>query len=316
MGVFAVRNIKQGEVIFVEASLLPDTGGNTWFRKHASFNIASPAKKNRYNALHSYCNCHRTPCKETPFMKIWDVNSFNVHSLGEPAHTQVFEHASRINHSCLANATYSFTSQKHMVVRAAREIAPREEITFNYVGTIGDTKTRSAQLAAKYGFECACEACGANRSIAVADMLLLAGDAFGTGAVEPPGGEVIGLHSVQEKRDAARVTQWLLLLSHNLEEFRLKLLPVIMKIQKEEILDKGERDVGQINFQMAEDVLSVWMTELMRCNNEFELTEEFLVLSFKMMLSTWEQAARKPPTRDVFMALHLLMDAIHLSVMR
>ncbi|KAJ7763144.1 hypothetical protein DFH07DRAFT_738990 [Mycena maculata] len=72
----------------------------------------------------------------------------------------VYLDISRINHSCSPNtvADFDFPSFS-MVVRAAREIKPEEEISTTYVGTLDRSKAQRRQLLAFCMDACGCSVC-------------------------------------------------------------------------------------------------------------------------------------------------------------
>jgi hypothetical protein len=86
-------------MIFQEAPLL--RGGPNWLEKEAAFMLLSEDEKRYFMAFHSQCSCHQSPCIEKSFIKIWDVNSFELmHELGL-GNVAIYKVASRINHGCI-----------------------------------------------------------------------------------------------------------------------------------------------------------------------------------------------------------------------
>lgn len=131
LGVFAIQDNKKDTVIFQEAPLI--SGGPDRLDKEAAFMLLSEAKKQDFMALHSRCNCRKSPCEETQLMRIWAVNSFDLVSLGS-GNLGLFKIVSRINHSCLPNSVRRFTNTGNIVIIASQDIKKGEEITIDYVG--------------------------------------------------------------------------------------------------------------------------------------------------------------------------------------
>lgn len=69
--------------------------------------------------------------------------------------------ASRMNHSCLPNASWSWIGDM-FVARANRDFAQDEEITVAYVPSAYPPEKRKNILQAANGFECRCELCVAD----------------------------------------------------------------------------------------------------------------------------------------------------------
>ena len=84
-----------------------------------------------------------------------------------------------INHSCEPNAHYVFEGTE-LRVRASRDIAEGEEVTFSYLGQVGDYEGRRQLLQKLWKIRCACSVCteclwtedyGFGRSMPALDML-------------------------------------------------------------------------------------------------------------------------------------------------
>ncbi|KAH8814170.1 hypothetical protein F5882DRAFT_485684 [Hyaloscypha sp. PMI_1271] len=134
LGVFAIQLIKKGTIIFQEVPLI--RGGQNWLDKEAAFMLLPEAKKRDFMALHNRCNCHKSPCQETTLMRIWDVNSFDLASIGQ-GNVGVFKVASRINHACFPNAFRRFTKDGNIVIIYSEDIKKGCEITLDYSGVCG-----------------------------------------------------------------------------------------------------------------------------------------------------------------------------------
>lgn len=72
----------------------------------------------------------------------------------------LWPHASRLNHSCVPNSMRAFLGDL-LVARATRPVAAGEELTQQYVPVEPLLDARQAQLAAGWGFACACALCAA-----------------------------------------------------------------------------------------------------------------------------------------------------------
>ncbi|KAF8846742.1 hypothetical protein BDZ45DRAFT_682341 [Acephala macrosclerotiorum] len=79
--------------------------------------------------------------------------------------TVLYENASRINHSCVANAIRTLTQEWHVIFWASKDIKNGEEITRNYGGAQGPAEHRQEKLKEDFSFVCVCEACIANDTL-------------------------------------------------------------------------------------------------------------------------------------------------------
>ena len=85
--------------------------------------------------------------------------------------TGIFLQASRLNHSCMPNCTYSWNKNlKHHRVHAVRDIAVGEELTISYVWILLDCAIRVKELMHGYGFVCDCPACEAEGNFGKASL--------------------------------------------------------------------------------------------------------------------------------------------------
>lgn len=72
----------------------------------------------------------------------------------------IFLEASRINHSCIPNASYHWAPHLEMVqIRATKDIDEGQEITISYLDPCQLAHTRQRWLRDNYGFSCDCPAC-------------------------------------------------------------------------------------------------------------------------------------------------------------
>ncbi|TEY31529.1 hypothetical protein BOTCAL_0796g00040 [Botryotinia calthae] len=159
---FATQAIPKETEILREAPLI--LGGPTWPGREAVYNKLSRRKKAAVDSLSSLCICGKEPvlCLETPLMKRWAVNSFEMNLLfqfGDTANNNyIYDKASRINHACKPNCSRAFNSEHSISIRAMRDIKKGEEITHNY-GVYGTASFRAANIAERWKFACTCNAC-------------------------------------------------------------------------------------------------------------------------------------------------------------
>jgi hypothetical protein len=131
--------------------------------------LLSEDKKKDFIALH--CNCHKSPCRETPFMKIRDVNSY---SSGGVSHenAMVYKVASRINHACFPNTSGMFTKAGNIVISSTEDIKKGEELTIDYIGTNSiPISPRRVFLQRQYRFHCYYRGCVGNKVLSMNDAL-------------------------------------------------------------------------------------------------------------------------------------------------
>ncbi|KAF2658280.1 hypothetical protein K491DRAFT_713670 [Lophiostoma macrostomum CBS 122681] len=89
------------------------------------------------------------------------TNGFGV-EVGGNMFVNVYEHISRINHSCLPNASLeSSTRTGRAYIAATKRIAANDEILIDYytLGIFSDFQTRKGELQAMWGFRCDCLDC-------------------------------------------------------------------------------------------------------------------------------------------------------------
>merc|ERR1712039_690813 len=96
---------------------------------------------------------------------IMRTNSFAFETGGTEI---LFEHLSRINHSCMPNVVKQRYRRKgefvEFVVTATRDILAGEELFIDYGVPDGPVERRRAWLTMKYNFTCHCPACDDGRS--------------------------------------------------------------------------------------------------------------------------------------------------------
>ncbi|TGO69482.1 hypothetical protein BOTNAR_0010g00170 [Botryotinia narcissicola] len=162
LGMFAIEPIPKNTEILREAPLV--LGGATWPGREAAYNMLPPSKKSVVDSLFSICYCGKKSelCLETPLMKLWAVNSFEMDPFLQADDTtnnnQIYDKACRINHACVPNCSRAFNSEHSISIRAMRDIKKGEEITLNY-GVYGTATFRATNITERWNFTCTCNAC-------------------------------------------------------------------------------------------------------------------------------------------------------------
>ncbi|KAF7941893.1 uncharacterized protein EAE97_006730 [Botrytis byssoidea] len=162
LGMFATEPIPKNTEILREAPLI--LGGATWPGREAAYNMLQPSKRAIVDSLSSICYCGKKPelCLETPLMKLWAVNSFEMNPFlqaGDTANNNhIYDKACRINHACVPNCSRAFNSEHSVSIRAMRDIKQGQEITINY-GVYGTATFRATNISERWKFVCTCNAC-------------------------------------------------------------------------------------------------------------------------------------------------------------
>jgi len=228
-------------------------------------------------ALHSHCNCKKSPCVETPLLKIWDVNSFEVGAVWETGlnsadrSVYVYEMASRINHSCVPNTTRGFKKDTHpqIVFHAFQDIKQGEEIYTDYTGACGNTQTRRQVLSSKYGFNCRCKACNNKLTIEI-NPNSLKNRLFKVLPVSTAEMRVIGKHSPEEIAAARDVDNW-----YKVWQSKLKKMETTF-----EIVMVGDFARGFSTAERRAEVLSKVLAKIeedLKGHNKLGLSDDALV---------------------------------------
>ena len=157
LGMFAAKAIPKGTRILAEKPFFtlakrPKISLTNPYAPNditAAFDRLPSGKKRKYTSLH--CP-ERYDC--SVIVSIYEANSFEM-----GAGTGICLDASRINHSCIPNAHFSWNNNiERETVHAVRDISKGEEITISYVPAICTLKKRRRQLR-PYVFTCDCPAC-------------------------------------------------------------------------------------------------------------------------------------------------------------
>jgi hypothetical protein len=262
LGVFAIQLIKKGTIIFQEVPLI--RGGQDWLDKQAAFMLLPEAKKRDFMALHNQCNCHTSPCQETTLMRIWDVNSFELASIG-PGNLGVFKVASRINHACFPNAFRRFTKDANIVIISSEDIKKGCEITLDYSGACGSSvASRRKFLLERYGFYCRCRGCIGNIVEPVDVLLNFIGDI--KRPVEVTTTEILGEKTTEELDALAGFKSW----HQDLEKYIS-----LFNDQPASILH-GSFIRGNDSREVLKDRCRSMVGDWLRANNNFGLSEDVI----------------------------------------
>ena len=157
LGMFATKDIEKGTRILAEKPFfsLTERPVVSLFDPYApsdiseAFDRLSAKDKRKYVGLH---------CPERPgcsiILSIYEANCFEMES-----GTCICLDASRINHSCVPNAHYSWNSNiKRETLHAVKDIREGEEITVGYCPPFRTLEERQRDLE-PYVFDCNCPAC-------------------------------------------------------------------------------------------------------------------------------------------------------------
>lgn len=99
-------------------------------------------------------------------VSIYEANNFDM-----GAGTGMCQDASRINHSCILNAHFSWNGNiERETVHAVKDIRRGEEITISYLPAICTLKKRQMQLK-PYVFACDCPACRFNTDFGMSSLI-------------------------------------------------------------------------------------------------------------------------------------------------
>lgn len=157
LGMFATRDISKGTRIVAEKPFFslthrPEVSSSD---PHAQNDISKAYHSLPTSEQLKYMSLH---CPERPdcsrVFSIYEANCFEM-GLG----TCICLHASRINHSCVPNAHYSWNSRiEQETVHAVKEIVEGEEITITYCSAYHTLKERKCEIM-PYLFNCSCPAC-------------------------------------------------------------------------------------------------------------------------------------------------------------
>ena len=157
LGMFARENIQKGTRILAEKPFFSlakrpqisssDPHGQNGISR--AFDRLSAIERRKYMSLH----CP----KRSDARFIVSIYEANCYEMGSG--TCICLDASRINHSCIPNAHYSWNDNiKRITVHAVKDIFKGEEITISYNSALRTPEERKRDLE-PYVFKCSCPAC-------------------------------------------------------------------------------------------------------------------------------------------------------------
>jgi len=149
---FAAEDIPKGKRIIAEKPLMKaQSFPASEEQLQAEFDKLSAKDKRAFQQLHS---------AHIPEDTTWLQSRFYTNSVTWNDGSATFILISRINHSCIPNASFSYNASLNMeTVHAFKNIKKGEEITISYILPYATKEERNATLRARYGFSCKCEAC-------------------------------------------------------------------------------------------------------------------------------------------------------------
>ena len=169
LGMFAAANIRKGTRILeekpffslVERPELSEPDGYALDEIFEAFGRLSASDQDKYMSLH---------CPERPNCSVLvSIYEANCYEMGSGA--CICLDASRINHSCIPNAHYSWnTNIERETLHAVKDIFKGEEITISYCPAIATFDERKADLE-PYFFTCRCPACRKDQRFGIMSQL-------------------------------------------------------------------------------------------------------------------------------------------------
>jgi hypothetical protein len=182
LGMVATRDLKMGDLIISERPLLVTCRGASphvdvpdgtpmmqriqamivqWEKVlECAFGRMSEESQAAFKAL---ANSH-TEDGSGPILGAIRTNGFGISLGGDEkditlVHSAVYDHISRVNHSCAPNSAHTFSVASFSgQLRAVRNIKKGEEIFVSYCDIDVPTAARQKKLE-PYGFQCACRSC-------------------------------------------------------------------------------------------------------------------------------------------------------------
>ncbi len=157
LGMFAAEGIRKGTLILAEKPFfsLAKRPVISWSDPQAPNDISKAFDRLPINEQRQYLGLHcpeRLGCSRG--ISIYEANCYEMGS-----GTCICLHASRINHSCIPNAHYSWNSSIELeTVHAVKDISKDEAITISYCAAVRTLDERKPELE-PYVFVCSCPAC-------------------------------------------------------------------------------------------------------------------------------------------------------------
>ena len=177
-GVIADRNVDVGERVLAEAPLIKlspadyqygliaaKEGGSCGGASVDSLKAAVGALSAEQRALFFDLSQNEDRWGATRTIEgIWATNSLPCHAFSQ-GHNAILPLASRFNHSCAPNSSFSWNSHLGcLTIHAARPVVAGEELCISY-GFPANCVLRSQRrerLRRSFGFDCSCTACSLN----------------------------------------------------------------------------------------------------------------------------------------------------------
>jgi hypothetical protein len=189
LGMVATRDLKMGDLIISERPLFvtcPAACSRAGIPDNTSMEqciqamlvqwekVLEPGFKrmseDNQAAFKALANSH-TEDGSGPILGVIHTNGFGVYlgknekeNLTSAVHSVVYNHISRVNHSCTPNSAHTFNIALFSgQLRAVRDIKKEEEIIVTYCDIDMTTAARQKKLE-PYGFQCTCPSCSDPRS--------------------------------------------------------------------------------------------------------------------------------------------------------
>ncbi|KAI3399461.1 hypothetical protein diail_6723 [Diaporthe ilicicola] len=163
-GLFAIKDIRKGTHILVEAPLLavnppalvPGMGYSLAAMAadvEREYSRLSPEQQEEYLSCHEQRHEGDVQNESGRLMAILRSNAYNLHD----GRVAIYPKVALINHSCQPNVLNADNGGTRVIV-ATRDIEKGEEILTTYIPLLMDTESRNQRLH-PYGFRCNCPAC-------------------------------------------------------------------------------------------------------------------------------------------------------------
>ena len=163
LGVVAARPIRRGEPLFTERPIA-EVVQHGPSRSERTTELCG----DKQAALAQLLSLSQACPGATPVERAINTNGFVLRDTTGRApplrRTLCFPTISRVNHSCVPNAEFTwYVRDGAACVRATRDVAPGEEVTIDYGAPDGPRALRREHLRRTFRFECTCERCAAER---------------------------------------------------------------------------------------------------------------------------------------------------------
>ncbi|EKM57570.1 uncharacterized protein PHACADRAFT_192717 [Phanerochaete carnosa HHB-10118-sp] len=158
-GIIALRYFQRGETVLAEVPLFTQSIVRGNASVLGALAQCTPEQQQEFFRLHS---CHGDRYAQA--LGIFETNVLPCGSNDAHGHVAqqggIFLAGARFNHSCVPNVNNHWDAARgQLVFRALRDIEAGEELCLGYGRLLAKRGERRAELSAKFGFDCACEAC-------------------------------------------------------------------------------------------------------------------------------------------------------------